>query len=187
MAGKTLAVIGVAVLAGCGAPGDGSSVGDMLLYAGTTAPPVKKPENVDVYCPPVEIADGGAAIQAYAGGQAGDASALRSQVSIRQLARECVGRQDGSTVVKVGVEGNALIGAGGGAGRFNVPVSIVIKRGSTVIASRSRQVAVAIPAGDSRASFTVVEEGFVVPASDVYSFEIEVSLGARAAAGKRRG
>lgn len=182
-----LAVLGVTALTGCGAPGEGGSLGDMLLYAGTTPPPVKKPETIDVYCPPVDIPEGGAAIQAYSGGQVGNASALRSQIAISHLARECVGQPDGTTVVKVGVEGRALLGAGGGGARQTVPVNVVVRRGTTVIAARTRQVSVSIPAGDTQGTFSVVEEGLVVPAADVYNFTIEVSLGGRAATARRRG
>jgi hypothetical protein len=179
-AGWTLAVLGLSALTGCGAPGEGGmGLGDMVLLAGTTVPPAQSIKIEDVYCPPVEVSEGGSAIQVYSGGRAGDAGALRSQVAIGQLARECVGQPDGSTLVKVGVEGRALLGVGGSAGRYDVPVQIVVKRGSTVLANRSRRMSVAIPAGDTQTSFTVVEEGIVVPAADANSFEIEVGLGGR--------
>ncbi|NIX76706.1 hypothetical protein [Microvirga terricola] len=187
-AGLALATLGLTALAGCGAPGESGTLGNMVLFAGPTVPPPQKAAVEDVYCPPVDIVDGGSAIQAFAGGRVGDTGGLRSQIAISQLARECTGRPDGTTVVKVGVEGRALLGVGGGAGRYDVPVHIVVKRGSTVIANRSKQVAVAIPAGDNQATFAVVEEGIVVPSSDVNSFEIEVGLGGqKAATGRRRG
>lgn len=160
-------------------------LGDMLLTGGSSLPPPQKVAVEDVYCPPVTVMEGGSAIQVYGGGRTGDASALRSQVSIGELARECHGQPDGSTLVKVGVEGRALLGAGGGAGRYDVPVQIVVKGGSGVIANRSRRTAVAIPAGDTQASFTVIENGIVVPAAYANTFEIEVGLGGRAAAGRR--
>ena len=106
---------------------------------------------------------------------------LRSQIALGEIARECVGQPDGSTLVRVGVEGRALLGAGGSAGRYDVPVHIVVKGGSTVFANRSRRVAAAIPAGQTQATFSVVEEGIVVPAANANSFEIEVGLGTRAA------
>jgi hypothetical protein len=185
-AGLALAALGFAGLAGCTSSGESSmGVGEMLLTGGATRPPVQRVALEDVYCPTVTIMDGGSAIQVYAGGRAGDASALRSQVAIGELARECQGQPDGSTLVRVGVEGRALLGVGGGAGRFNVPVQIVVKGGSSVIANRSRQTSVAIPSGDTQANFTVIENGIVVPAAYANSFEIEVGLGGRAAAGRR--
>lgn len=183
-----LAALGLTALAGCGgAPGEGGSMGlgDMLLTGGATLPPAQQVAVEDVYCPPVTIFEGGSAIQAYSGGRAGDSSALRSQISLGQLARECVGQADGSTLVKVGVEARALLGAGGSAGRYEAPVQILVKNGSSVLANRSRRAAVPIPAGGTQGTVTVIEEGIVVPAAYANTFEIEVGLGGRAAG--RRG
>ncbi len=181
-AGWVLAVLGVSALAGCGAPGEGGfGVGDMLLTAGTTQAPPQAGESRDVYCPPVNVIDGGSVIRI--GG--GDAGSVRSQVALGELARECVGQPDGTTLVRVGVEARALLGTAGSAGRYDVPVQIVVKNGSTVFANRSRRVAAAIPAGQTQTTVSIVEEGIVVPAASVDNFEIEVGLGTRAAAGRR--
>ncbi|SCY89144.1 hypothetical protein [Microvirga guangxiensis] len=181
-AGAALTVLAVSVLAGCAGSGEsgGMGIGEMLLTGGATLPPVQATPTSDVYCPPVTVFEGGSAIQGYAGGRAGDASALRSQIAISNLARECVGQPDGSTLVKVGVEARALLGAGGGAGRYNVPVQIVVKSRSGVIANRSRSAVAAIPAGSAQTTVTVVEDNILVPASQANDFEIEVGLGGRA-------
>ena len=176
-AGWTLAVLGLTALTGCGPSGGGGfGVGDMLLTAGTTQAPAQAPETRDVYCPTIDVVDGGAAIQIRGGG---DAGSIRSQVALGETARECIGQPDGSTLVRVGVEARALLGVGGSSGRFEVPVHIVVKDGSTIFANRTRRVAAAIPAGQSRTTVSVVEEGIVVPASSANSFEIEVGLGGR--------
>ena len=181
--GWMLAALGLSALAGCGAPGEGGfGVGDMLLTAGTTLPPAQAAEVRDVYCPTVDVADGGATLQIRGAGEAGS---IRSQIALGDLARECVGQPDGSTLVKGGVEARALLGVGGSAGRYDVPVQIVVKDGSTVFANRSRRVAAAIPAGQTQTTVSVIEEGIVVPASYANSFEIEVGLGGRGAG--RRG
>jgi hypothetical protein len=181
----TLAVLGLSVLTGCGAPGEGGfGVGDMLLTAGTTLTPAQSAEIRDVYCPTIDVVDGGAAIQVRGGGEAGS---VRSQVALGEVARECVGQPDGSTLVRVGVEARALMGAGGSSSRYDVPIHIVVKDGSTVFANRSRRVAAAIPAGQTQTTVSVIEEGIVVPASYANSFEIEVGLGSQAAASRRRG
>ena len=175
-----LALLGLSALAGCSAPGEGgSTIGNMLTFAGPTVPPPVTAQIEDVYCPQVEIAEGGSTMRSYSGGRVGDAAGLRSQIAIAELARECVGQPDGTTLVKVGVEGRALLGAGGGAGRYDVPVRIVVKRGDRVIANRLRRTAVSIAAGQAQASFAVVEEGIVVPAADATSFDIEVALAGR--------
>jgi hypothetical protein len=182
-----LVVAGVSALTACGTPGEGgSTVGNMILFAGPTVPPPMPRQNEDVYCPKIEIPDGGAAIQAYSGGRVGDASGLRSQISLGDLARECTGNQDGTTSVKIGVEVLALLGAGGGAGRYEAPVNIILKRGDTVIANRSRRVAIAIPGGDVQGRATLVEEGIVVPAADADAFDIEIGLGGGAKSTRSR-
>jgi hypothetical protein len=187
-----LAVLGAAALAGCSTSsgGESASLGEMFMFAGTTVPAEMPVANMDVYCPTVGVIEGGAAIQAYAGGRVGDAGALRNQIALGQLARECAGQPDGSTLVKVGVEGRTLLGAAAGAsgGRFDVPVRIVVKRGSAVFADRSLRTSVTVPAGQSQASFALVEEGIVVPPDAALDFEIEVGLGsAGRQAGRRRG
>ncbi|WP_262296196.1 hypothetical protein [Microvirga sesbaniae] len=184
-AGWAFAVAGLVALAGCGAPGGGGfGMGDMLLTAGTTQAPAqaRTVQLDDVYCPAVEVVDGGSAIQVRGGGEAGS---VRSQISLGDLARECIGQPDGSTLVKVGIEARALIGVGGSAGRYDIPVHIVVKDGSTVFANRSRRVAAAIPAGQTQTTVSVVEEGIVVPASSANDFEIEVGLGGAPARGRR--
>jgi hypothetical protein len=166
-----LALLGLTALTGCGAPGEGG-MGDMLLLAGTTVPPARSQEIEDVYCPQIDVLEGGSTLRTGGG-----------QIVLGQMARECVGQPDGTTLVRIGVEGRALLTAGGGGGRYAAPVRIVVKRGSTVFANRSRSVAVAIPAGDTHGSFSIVEENIVIPAASVNDFEIEVGLGA----GGRRG
>lgn len=181
-AGWMLAVVGMSALTGCGAPGEGGfGVGDMLLTAGTTQAPAQRVAVEDVYCPTIEVVEGGAALQV----RGGEGGSVRSQIALGEIARECIGQADGSTLVRVGVEARALVGVGGSAGRYNVPIHIVVKDGSTVFASRSRTVAAAIPAGQTQTTVSVVEEGIVVPASYANSFEIEVGLGGRAATGRR--
>src|SRR5829696_3486324 len=121
-AGLALAVLGVSTLAGCSSPGQGgSTLGNMVLFAGPTVPPPAKTAIEDVYCPQVDIPEGGSSIQAFSGGRVGDSGGLRSQIALGRIARECVGSPDGSTSVRIGVEGRALLGVGGSAGRYDVP------------------------------------------------------------------
>ncbi|HVL72862.1 MAG TPA: hypothetical protein VM434_13405 [Beijerinckiaceae bacterium] len=138
------------------------------------------------HCPPVWVPDGAAAVQSY-GGRTGDPQALRSQIALGTLARECLAAEDGSILVRVGIEGRALIGPAGGPGRYEAPVQVVIKRRDRIIASRSRRVAVTIPPGAAQAPFTLVEEGLLVPPQDSQEFEIEVRMGGGPARGRGPG
>ncbi|WP_157961385.1 hypothetical protein [Microvirga flavescens] len=176
--------LAMAALGGCGAPGEGgSTLGNMVLFAGTTVPEPLPPTIEDVYCPPVSVIEGGSALQAYTGGRVGDASGLRSQISLSQMARECAGRPDGSTVVKIGAQGRALLGAGGGSGgRFDVPLRIIVKSGSSVFADRVVRGTATIPAGDTLGTFTIIEDGIVVPAASAHDFTIDIGLGSAGSA-----
>ncbi len=182
-AGWTLAALGLSALTGCNSAGGGGfGVGDMLLTAGSTPVQAQALVNRDVFCPTIEVVDGGSVLQVRGGG---DAGSVRSQLALGELARECIGQTDGSTLVKVGVEARALLGVGGSSGRYDIPVHIVVKDGSTVFADRTRRVAAAIPAGQTQANVSVIEDGIVVPAAYANSFEIEVGLGGGRASGRR--
>jgi len=98
-AARALAALGLTALAGCGAPGEGG-MGDMLLLAGTTVPPARPQQIEDVYCPQIDVFEGGSTLRT--GG---------SQIVLGQMARECVGQPDGTTLVRIGVEGRALLTA----------------------------------------------------------------------------
>lgn len=153
-----------------------STLGNMMRYGSTTEPPVARAAaDVEaVECPAVSVADGGAALRRGT-----------SQISIANVARECIERAGGAVAVKVGVEGRALLGTGGGAGRFDVPVTFLLKRGDRVLASRVRRIAVTIPANDTQASFVAIESDMIVPPG-TGEYEIEVGLGGQAAAASPR-
>lgn len=132
----------------------------------------------DFVCPRVEILDGTAALRAFSGGQA--SGALRHQISIANVARECQVAGDLVTV-KVGVEGRVLLGPAGAPGTFSAPVRVVVKQGDRVLASRVQRVSVTVPAGEAGASFVVVEPGLTVPKGD-----IDILVGLDGAAEPRR-
>lgn len=152
--------------AGCTSSGSGgSTVGNLLMYGSTTEPPIRQQNEVEAAdCPQVGVISGRAAIRHGSG-----------QVSISEVARECMERPDGSIVVKVGVQGLALSGSGG-VGRSSVPVTFQIRQGDRVVVTRSRSGAVSAAAGDSQGTFSVVEGGMVVPARSG-RFDIDVGLG----------
>src|SRR5215211_5795231 len=159
--------IGLLSFASCVEPASAQGIGDTLrnfFSGGANGTPAAPQANVEVMdCPRVDIAEGGAALRTYAGGRTGNPESLRSQITIANVARECIGQPDGSIVVKVGVEGRALIGPAGSGGRFDAPVRVVVKRGDRVFANRIRRIPVTVPAGESQGAFVTVEEGILVP------------------------
>lgn len=149
-----------------------------------TAPLAEEEE--EPYCPTVDVFEGGAALRAYSGGATGEAGSLRHQISIANLARECRNAPGGGLVVKVGIEGRALVGPVGSSGTFSAPLIILVKRGEAVVARRARNVSVTIPAGQTRASFTVIEEDIAVPPGKG-ELSILTGLGAAGATEPREG
>lgn len=180
MAHSTLTARGFAfgmlalALAGCGGGPSDTTVANILAFNTPSAPPAPKTEidPSEIDCPAVEIRDGGAAIRAYAGGQ--DSSALRSQISISNVARECTPEPGGGYTLKIGVEGRVLIGPAGSAGTFSAPVNFVVKSAERVYAERRRVEAVRVETGQPGADFALVEGGISIPGG---ATEVTITVG----------
>jgi hypothetical protein len=127
-------------------------------------PPV--PVDTSIDCPKVDIIYGAAAMRVYAPGASADSGALRHQISIIDVASECTATPDGGIVAKIGLAGRALLGPVGSAGTVTAPVTLLVKRGETVVARRVRTVSVAIPPSGQQGAFTFVEEGIAIPPGD---------------------
>ncbi|MCP8939246.1 hypothetical protein NK718_12020 [Alsobacter sp. SYSU M60028] len=165
-----LTALAAVALAGCTSAGESSSAsssgGFFSMFRGSSTPPVgpavagvsTKLDIDDIECPTVEVLDGGAAMRNQSAG--GD---VRSQLSLGETAREChlVGE---NIVIKIGVQGLALLGPAGSPGTFVAPVRFVAKRGEKVLVSRLQRTSVTIPAGQAQAQFVMVEDNIVVPA-----------------------
>ncbi len=168
----TLGALAAPAQAQTAAPQDeGNPFVNIFKYGGTTKPPEAPPSPDDVYCPIIDVTEGGSSLQTMAGGT------VRTQIRLGQLSRACRPGPNGGTVVSVGVQGVVLLGPGGAPGRFNAPVTITVKNGTQILARRTHQGAVTIPAGQASGTFTVVEDGIVVPAALAKDFDIEVGLG----------
>jgi hypothetical protein len=133
-----LAFAGLGLLAGC------SSVQGLLphydadtstLNSGANprpvvrapANPAEKPivqavSSADIYCPEVDISEGGSA---YRVGGADNAS-VRYQFNISDTARQCDPAGPGQASIKIGVAGNLVIGPAGQPGSFSVPLRIAV-------------------------------------------------------------
>ncbi|MGT2478649.1 hypothetical protein ACU4GR_06665 [Methylobacterium oryzae CBMB20] len=135
--------------------------------------PPSQPESLDPpYCPPVEVAEGGAASRTLAG------EAVRTQFSLGRLARECTRLQDGAITVKAGVEVNVLLGPAGAPGRFEVPVTFQIRHDGKVITSRVARASVIVAPGEAQGFATIVADELPVPAAMTADYDIAVGIGA---------
>jgi hypothetical protein len=179
MVGKRIRFLGIALVVIAAAPAgaeEGNVFSNLLKYGGTTVPPSQPKELEAAYCPPVDVSEGGAAMRIVAGAN------VRTQISLGRLARECVRREDGSITVKVGVEARVLLGPAGSPGRFDVPVTFLIKHDDKVVSSRSERTTATIEPGEAQGFAQIVVDDLAVPAAMSNDYEIEVGLGAKAKA-----
>lgn len=127
-------------------------------------------------CPRVEVIPGRAASRSYAGGRTGSNQALRHQISIAEVARECFAEPDGTNRIRVGVQGRVLIGPQGSAGRFEAPLRIVVRTPSRTFENRVHRVSATVAPGQTQADFVHIEEDLRIPLSVGRNFLIEVGI-----------
>ncbi|MBV9431173.1 MAG: hypothetical protein JO137_05055 [Hyphomicrobiales bacterium] len=138
-------------------------------------------------CPVLDISANGASIRDFAGGAEAGAQALRQQISITNIAREC--QDAGANInMKLGVEGSVLLGPAGAPGTFSIPLFFEARVKDKVVASRRETLSVTIPSGETRAFFNTVVSNFVIPKDDDTDVFVGLNQGGapRAGAQKRR-
>lgn len=182
------ASVGLAMMAGM-APARADVLRDVLGFnpfsKGSSSGELRSGVYVDeageeIDCPRVDVFEGGSSVRR------GEGSGLSYQMTIGNLARECERAPDGRIVVNVGVDVRALIGPAGRPGRFSSPLTILLKQGDTVLSRVTRQVSVAIPAGEGNAMGELVERGIALP-EDTRNLLIEVGFGGAAPKARGRG
>lgn len=170
---RTAILTGALALAACGTvdpndPNRPAANPDRLstkLLLGTANPaPLTPPvdDSIKRACPPVEVLDGAASHRVYEG-EGTDAFSLRYQAGIAETARECssLGVEAG---IKVGIVGRVILGPKGAPGSYRVPLRVaVVDEMSRPVYSQSHLIDVTVPPGQSKADFTRIEEGIVVP------------------------
>lgn len=173
-----LSVVALALALGAGEARaeEGNIFSNLLKYGGTTVPPSQPKDLEPPYCPTVDVPEGGAATATH-GGRGEGASGIRSQATLGQLARECQRLEDGSIRVKVGVEVKVLLGPGGSAGRFDVPVTVSIRHNEKTVLSRSTRLAVTVAPGEAQGFASTVEDNLIVPAAMTADYEIFAAVG----------
>ena len=180
----TVLALALALGAGQARAEEGNIFSNLLKYGGTTVPPSRGPDLEPAYCPMVDVPEGGAALQTLGAG--GGAAGIRSQATLGRLARECTRLADGSISVKVGIEVRVLLGPGGSSGRFDVPVTVAIRRDEKTVASRQTRLAVTVAPGEAQGFASTVEDGIIVPVAATADYEIAVSVGGQKGAAKAK-
>lgn len=139
--------------------------GTKLLLGTTNPTPLQTPvdDSLKRACPPVEILDGAAAHRVFDTAGSTDPFALRYQASIADTAREC-SSLGVEAAIRVGVAGRVILGPKGAPGTYRVPLRIaVVDEASKPVYSQLHLIDVTIPAGESKADFTKIEDSISVP------------------------
>ncbi len=126
-------------------------------------------------CPVIAAEDGAQMLRSPAGA---DAASVHHQVSIKNIARECVVQGD-QLVIRVGVEGDAMLGPAGAPGSFGGTIRVALRRtkDESIIASKTYRVNAVIPAGGVRADFSLLADPLTTPASGKAQDEYEILVG----------
>lgn len=126
---------------------------------GAPPPPPSGPLGID--CPEILVDTGTASLRAPPGAEN---NAVRYQFSLGEMAREC--SIDGDRIlIKVGVEGAAVLGPAGSPGSFSGALRIAARRqkNDDIIDSKSYRISASIAAGATRGAFRVISDPLVVP------------------------
>ncbi len=128
----------------------------------------------DIYCPPVDVADSGAAYRV--GGP--DNASVRYQFNIGDTARECDPAGPGQASLKIGVAGEVVIGPAGSAGTYSVPLKITVTHEPDKKPAFSKTYRIeATTDGVMAGEFRVVTDPILLPMptlqlADVYSISV---------------
>lgn len=126
-------------------------------------------------CPVIVIQDGTQMIRSPAGA---DAASVHHQVSIKSTARECI--VDGANMtIKVGVEGDAMLGPTGAPGSYGGTIRVALRRikDDSIVTSKNYRVNATIPASAARADFRLLADPISTPTSAKAQEEYEVVVG----------
>jgi hypothetical protein len=117
--------------------------------------------NVTQDCPSVFIDNGASNIRVPADA---DAHNVRYQLLIDQTARECV-VDGGNVVIKVGIEGGAVLGPVGTPGNFGAIIRVSLRNLKTYaeISSKTYRTTATIPANGTRGDFRLLADPIVAP------------------------
>lgn len=135
-------------------------------------PPVEAPSG----CPTIAILDGTQSQRIMAAG-ASDNSGVRYQFSLLNVGREC-SISGGRIALKIGAGGRVLLGPAGAAGRFDVPIRVVVfnEVSQKPVESKLYRVSASVPAGQVGAPFQFVSDSLVVPGQRGTDYSIKVGF-----------
>jgi hypothetical protein len=163
------------VLGSLGLPGTSSNQPSDLVGTPRAQAATNSASDIDpkTNCPVTDVRRGASTYTVNAPGADRTALDLRYQATINRLAREC--SMLGATMkIKVGVQGNVILGPAGGPGEFAVPLRYALVMEGTepkTIATKFYRVPVVIPPGQGNVAFTHVEDDLIFPTPPLVELE----------------
>ena len=189
-AASVVLILGLAGgLAGCGSiglGGDSAAPSDTIAQAPNaplpadtpSAPALAAPQGSffggDV-CPKAEVRTGLQSLEVFEKGKEGDPTALRYQVALQRVARECT-PSGGQILMRVGAAGRVLGGPKGTAGAVTFPVRVVVQVAGKPAYTKVHQLTSNLAAPDFSALFTLVDDQVTVPTQDAAQSFVYVEL-----------
>ena len=173
-----LRLAALALAAGVAAPGaDGfelPKVGVPDLFGGGSKDQPQTP-GATSDCPLIAVDAGAEMLRTPADA---DAASVKHQISIKSTARECVVEGDHLTI-RVGVEGDAMLGPQGAPGSYGATVRVALRRtkDDSIVVSKNYRVNATIPAGAARADFRLLADPISAPTVAKAQEDYEILIG----------
>lgn len=167
----------LALAAGCGVQKaeafEFPKIGMPKIFGGEKEQPLAPGATAD--CPVIVAEDGAQMLRAPAGAEG---AAVHHQVSIKNIARECIVEGD-HVVIRVGIEGDAMLGPAGAPGDFGGSIRVALRKthDDSIVSSKTYRVNAAIPAGASRADFRLLADPIAAPPSQKAHEDYEILVG----------
>jgi hypothetical protein len=126
-------------------------------------------------CPVIVAEEGAQMLRAPAGAEG---AAVHHQVSIKEIARECIVEGD-HLVIRVGVEGDAVLGPAGAPGAYGgtIRVALLKTHDDSIVTSKNYRVNATIPSGAARADFRLLADPIAAPPSPKAQQDYEILVG----------
>jgi len=148
---------------------------------GVSQPKSKTPSAPEVACPGVDVRAGASTMNIAVKSDQATAGDLRYQLSFGQTARECR-VQDGTMIIKVGVQGRVILGPFGAPGSVDIPLRYAVVREGPdpkMIVTKFKRSGATIPAGQTHVQFIDIEDGLsfpLPPAAELEAYVVYVGF-----------
>lgn len=126
-------------------------------------------------CPVIVAEDGAQMLRSPAGAEG---ATVHHQVSIKEIARECIVEGD-HVVIRVGVEGDSMLGPAGSPGSYGATIRVALRKtqDDSILTSKNYRISTSIPAGAARADFRLLADPISAPPSPKAQDDYEILVG----------